>query len=75
MDMWGVCRLSCRLVRLHSLKMRAIGASPLSIVMERGLVVPYELSQRAAATGRCFRRNSRTCRTASWMCSWESFQG
>jgi hypothetical protein len=41
MDTRRVRRLSCRPVRLRSLKMRAIGASPLSMAIEEGLVAPY----------------------------------
>ena len=36
---------------------------------------PHRLSQRAAVTGRCFRRNSRTCFTAWGIRSLGSFQG
>jgi hypothetical protein len=49
--MGRVRSVSCRPVRLYSLKMRAICASPLSLAIQGGLAVPFSLPQRPAVTG------------------------
>ena len=43
MNMGRVRSVSCRPVRLYSLTMRAIGASPLSLAIQGGLAVHFSL--------------------------------
>jgi hypothetical protein len=38
---------------------------PVAMARRRRRAAPHHPPQRTAVTGRCFRRNSRTCRTAS----------